>query len=659
VKNHDSFITIKEKIKEMKNKPIYQMLILFVLGTLLFTNCKVADNTLSATSKNGLNKITVFLNEEGEPYYNVTRRDKIIISDSPLGLNCNDQNFTSELSVAEISPIEERREEYELKVGNYKKIDHVFESKSITFKNNQGALVILDLVAGEEGIAFRYRFPDIDKKIRTVKDEITGFHIEKNAKGWLQPYNKAGDYTPGYEDFYLNVNSGDPISNPRNPSIGWCMPALFNVNDNKNWVLIAESGTEGAFPGCHLKPDSEGGIYKIAFAAKDEKFTLPLADKENAYPESSLPWVMPWRVIIIGDQAGDILLSTLITDLAPASKIEDASWIEPGKAAWSWWSHPDDHSPEIYNEFTDLAASFNFKYTLFDAGWEKANREGGIIDHAIAKGIKPMVWGYSSEYFDSEKRKKRFKELADMGVKGVKIDFWCSDRQEVMAALQSVFEDAAKEHLMVNLHGTTVPRGWHRTWPNFMTAEAILGTESYFYEPGFPEKAAEQNTVLPFTRNVAGPADYTPFALTFRKFPRLNTAVHELATAMTYTSGIIHFADSKDVFDSLPVEVKDLIKDIPATWDKTESVMAEPGKLLVLSRQKDALSYMVGINGTNKELPIKLDLAKYGKDFSKFRIITEGEEPLMEFKMQTYPTASDWSYMLAPKGGFIIQFVNE
>lgn len=643
----------------MKNKFIHQTLVLSILGMLfLFTGFKATDKSLSLKSKDNSNKITLSLNENGALFYNVTRRDKVIISDSPLGLNCADQNFTSGLSVAKISPIEERREKYELKVGNNKTIDHVLESKSITFKNSQGALMILDLVAGDEGVAFRYRFPDVDNKIRVVKDEITGFHIEKNAKGWMQPYNKAGDYTPGYEDFYVNVNSGDPINNSRNPSVGWCMPALFNVNKNKIWVLIAESGTDDSFPGCHLQPDSEGGVYKVAFAEKDEKYTLPLAEKENAYPESNLPWSMPWRVIIIAENAGDILLSTLITDLAPASKIEDTSWIEPGKAAWSWWSHPDDHSPEIYNEFTDLSASFGFKYTLFDAGWEKANKEGGIIDHAVSKGIKPLVWGYSSEYFDPVKREKRFKQLADMGVKGVKIDFWCSDRQEVMAALQSVFEDAAKEHLMVNLHGTTVPRGWHRTWPNFMTAEAILGTESYFYEPRFPDKAAEQNTVLPFTRNVAGPADYTPFALTMRKYARLNTAAHELATAMIYTSGIIHFADSKEVFDSLPPEVKNLLKSMPATWDKTESVLAEPGKVLVLSRQKDSLSYIVGINGTNKELPITVDLAKYGKGFSKFRIITEGNDPVMGFKAQTYPISSGWRYTLAPKGGFILQFIN-
>jgi alpha-glucosidase len=641
----------------MKKMFIHRSLSL-LLPALFFiqASCIAQNEKLDLKSKDNLNKITLSLAEGGKLSYKVTRKEKTIILDSPLGLTFENNDFTSGLSVVKISAIEEKREKYELKVANNKGTNHVFESKSITFKNQQGALMTIDLIAGEEGVAFRYKFAEKENQTKVLKNEITGFHIEQDAKGWLQPYNKAGDYTPGYEDFYINVKSGDPISGARNESVGWCMPALFNVNNTKNWVLIAESGTDGSFPGCHLQPDSKDGIYSIAFAKKDEKFTLPLPDKE-AYPESNLPWTMPWRVIMIGDKAGDILLSTLITDLAPASKIEDTSWIVPGKAAWSWWSHPEDFTPEMYNKFTDVSASFGFRYTLFDAGWEKANKAGKIIDYALSKGVQPLVWGYSAEYFDSEKRKKRFKELSEMGVKGVKIDFWCSDRQEVMGALQGVFEDAAKEHLLVNLHGTTAPRGWHRTWPNFVTAEAVLGTESYFYEPRFPEKAAEQNTVLPFTRNVAGPTDYTPFALTFRKYKRLNTAVHELAMAMIYTSGVIHFADSEEVFNSLPNELKNLLKEMPATWDKTECIIAEPGKSIVLSRQKDNLSYIVGINGTNAILPVSIDLKKYGKGFSKFRIISEGKDPLMEFKVESYPITSNWQYNLILKGGFIIQFI--
>ena len=242
-----------------------------------------------------------------------------------------------------------------------------------------------------------------------------------------------------------------------------------------------------------------------------------------------------------------------------------------------------------------------------------------------------------------------------MGVSGVKIDFWCSDRQEAIGAIHSVFEDAANEKLMVNLHGCTVPRGWHRTWPNFVTAEAVLGTESYFYEDRYPEKAAEQNTVLPFTRNVAGPTDYTPVALTIRKFPRLNTAAHELATAMIYTSGIIHFADSRESFESMPGQIQQLLKDMPATWDNTECLMAEPGKAIILYRQKDSLSYIVGINGTNAELPVTLNLDRY-KGFSNYILISEGEDPLMDFNIATNVFKPDLTHTIAPRGGFIIQF---
>jgi hypothetical protein len=624
----------------------------------LLYSCSSEPKDQLLKSKDGLNEISLNLNENGELFYKVKRKGNLVVEKSPLGLRSDDQDFTRALKITKVSPVTEQREKYTLKVGNQKLIDHVFNSQSITFSNNSGALMVVDLMAGKEGVAFRYRFPESREKERVIEEEITGFQIQENAKGWLQPYNKAGQYTPAYEDFYFNVSPGDTIANPRNPSVGWCMPALFNVNNKKNWILIAESGTDGSYCGCHLKPDSEGGMYKVAFAKMDETFTLPIDKNTKAKPKFKLPWTMPWRVIIIGDNAGDILLSSLITDLAPASKIEDTSWIESGKASWSWWSHNDDNSAKIYNEFTNLAVLFDWEYTLFDAGWEEANKEGDIVHTAASKGVKPLVWGYSGNFFHPDERKKRLKELADMGVRGVKIDFWCSDRQEAMAAIQSLFEDAANEHLLVNLHGATVPRGWQRTWPNFVSAEAVLGTESYFYDERFPDKAAEQNTVLPFTRNVAGPTDYTPFALTIRKYPRVNTAVHELATSMIYTSGIIHFADSKEVFESLPDEIKNLLQEMPATWDETKSLIAEPGKAIVLSREKDALSYIVGINGTNNELPIELDLSQYKDRFSNFRLITEGKDPLMEFATNTNQTISDWSYTIAPKGGFIIQFIN-
>jgi alpha-glucosidase len=204
----------------------------------LFTSCSGDDKSLSLTSKDGSNTIELSLNETGALYYQVKRSNGLIIGTSPLGVKCDDQDFTQGLSVAEISPVSERRETYQLQVANKKQIDQVFATKSVTFKNSAGAAMIVDMVAGKEGVAFRYRFPEEHKQLRVVEEEITGFQVEKNARGWLQPYNTATHVTPAYEDFYLSVSPGDTISQPRNPSVGWCMPALFNVNDGKHWMLL-------------------------------------------------------------------------------------------------------------------------------------------------------------------------------------------------------------------------------------------------------------------------------------------------------------------------------------------------------------------------------------------------------------------------------------
>ena len=119
--------------------------------------------------------------------------------------------------------------------------------------------------------------------------------------------------------------------------------------------------------------------------------------------------------------------------------------------------------------------------------------------------------------------------MAAAGVRGVKVDFWCSDRQEAIAAQRALMREAAERHMVVNLHGCTIPRGWQRTWPNVLSTEAVLGNESYFYEPRYTQKAAELNTVLPFTRNAVGPMDITPVAVSPKKYERTTTAAHELA----------------------------------------------------------------------------------------------------------------------------------
>jgi hypothetical protein len=363
---------------------------------------------------------------------------------------------------------------------------------------------------------------------------------------------------------------------------------------------------------------------------------------------------MPWRVFVMANSAAAIATSTLVTDLAPPSRISNTSWIKPGRASWAWWSYPDGPTTtELFNEFTDFAARMHWEYTLFDAGWWKPGLKP-ISSHAKNQGVAPLAWLFASDFYTSKKRQKKLDEMAAAGIRGVKVDFWCSDRQEALAAMQGLFADAASRRMIVNLHGCTVPRGWQRTWPNFLAAEAVLGSECYFFETQFTQKAAELNTILPFTRNVAGPMDYTPVACSPKKYPRTTTAAHELATALIFTSGLIHYADKPEFFESLPKAALQVLRDAPARWDETRCLVGEPGRAVVFARRFGRTWFLAGINGTGNRLPLSIDLSPFAA-FHQRQLIAEGADPAMEVSVSPISQSDLWTHEIPARGGFILR----
>jgi hypothetical protein len=214
--------------------------------------------------------------------------------------------------------------------------------------------------------------------------------------------------------------------------------------------------------------------------------------------------------------------------------------------------------------------------------------------------------------------------------------------------------DAAAYHMVVNLHGCTIPRGWQRTWPNFLSCEAVLGSESYFYEPNYTEKAAELDTVLPFARNAVGPMDLTPVACSPKKYPRATTAAHQLAAALIFTSGIVHYADSPEFFESLPAQVVQVFRDAPALWDETHCLAGEPGQIAVFARRTGKSWFIAGINGTTRSLAITLDLSPY-KEYPHRIFIAEGYDANMQVTAADLKTSNGWQHEMPPRGGFILR----
>lgn len=629
-----------------------RMALTCLLGLIILFQMATGEEVCSLKSPDGLNVLSISLNE-GQLFYRIQRKERTVIDLSPLGLVCKDEDFSGGLIVHEVSDESSGREQYRLVVGNQLNVDSVVIKKNLILKNPEGGELTLDLAASDEGFGFRYRLDKSTRPLHTVFKELSGFQIPTTSTGWLQPYHAAGPYTPAYEDFFFRISPGDMPPLSRGKPRGWCMPGLFDVSSAKSWVLIAESDVDGLYCASHLDvAASSKGLYQIAFPFEDEVTGAKTFNAESK-PSSVLTFKTPWRVIVIGDSAADILTSTLVTDLATPSKIKDPSWIKAGRASWAWWSHPEGpNNQELFNSFTDLAADFGWEYTLFDAGWWTPGLRA-ISDYANKKEIAPLAWTHASDFYDAKRRNQKLDEVARNGAKGIKVDFWCSDRQSAMQAMHETLRDAAKRKLVVNFHGCTIPRGWHRTWPNLLTAEAVLGTESYFYESRYPSRTAEQNTILPFTRNVLAPMDTTPVALTVRKYSRKTSVVHELAAAILFNSGIIHYADSVEVFNDLPDEVKEVLKQSPAAWDQTVCLAGEPGRLVILARRTGKRWFIAGLNGTDQPIPINLNLEQFFP-FGECVIITGGQDPLTQFSVKKTDEIYRWQNQIEPLGGFVL-----
>jgi alpha-glucosidase len=641
-----------KKLKEVR-PTFLSVTALVLLPVMSFGAGLVESNSWSLHSPDGRVEITVSQPDDGTLNYQVLYSGNIVIPKSPLGLQRNDEEFLHGLSLTRSGNVRRQRESYELFAGVQPRVNHLLNLRDLTFRNLDGALVEIDLAASDEGVAFRYRFPETNRTVHIVRSERTGFTVPMNARGWLQPFHAAGPYTPAYEDFYFQVSPGDPPPDSRQKAVGWAFPALFQLPDAGAWVLLTESGTDKSYCACHLGADSAGGLFRIAFPLADET-TRGYTNKFGPDPRWTLPWTMPWRVIVLGKTAGDIALESLVTDLAPPSRVTDTSWIKPGRAAWAWWSYPSGpDTTNLFNKFSDFAARMGWEYTLFDAGWWKPGLRP-IAAHARAEGVMPLAWNYASDFYDAKSRQAKLDEMTNAGVYGVKVDFWCSDRQEAIAAQQALMQDAAVRHMVVNLHGCTIPRGWERTWPNFLTCEAVLGSESYFYEPRYTEKAAELDTVLPFTRNAVGPMDLTPVACSPKKYRRLTTAAHQLAAALIFTSGIIHYADKPEFFESLPPQVRQIFRDAPARWDETRFLAGEPGKFAVFARRSGKSWFIAGINGTNDPLTVNLNLSSFKKFHQRF-LVTEGKDPNMQVAVAPLEDLNSWQHEIPPRGGFILR----
>ena len=632
--------------------------ILLMLIVVFFSSCNSKSDLLTLKSPSGNLKVVVTTNNNKQVFYRINSIDndgeKVVLFNSPLGVVRNDVDFTRNLQYKGSSEPQLISDNYLMSSGKQSRLDYNARETDVVFSTSTGEELEITFRVFDEGVAFRYRFPGSGDEKFTVTAEATGFAVSDSVDGWMSPYQVATSWgNPGYEEDFLTVKSGTPSPD----GAGWCFPLLFHSNGK--WIYISEAGLDENYCGTHLNQESTGGIYTVAMPAANER----LGDG-NASPASVLPWEMPWRFILISDSLNGIVESQMVYHLAESSKIKDTSWIKPGRASWEWWSSKSGRTVKELKHFVDLAAEMGWEYSLVDAGWEQmpdGNIED-VVDYANNKNVGLLLWynsggrrdssAQNEEFvlFNDDTREKEMSRLEEWGIKGIKVDFFATDKQFGIALYRKILEDAARHRLLVDFHGCTLPRGWTRTYPNLLTMEAVRGAECYRFSKTYPDIAASYNTMAALLRGTAGPTDFTPATFSDNRYPHKTTSAHELALTVVYESGIVHMADTPESYRSLKPQAIEFLKKVPAAWDESKLIKAVPGELFIVARRKGEKWFVAGINGKNEVQDVTLFLPE---ELTNATCISDGEFRDDLVFLNT-GNNSNLSVSLKPNGGFVI-----
>jgi alpha-glucosidase len=624
---------------------------------LIIITISVFPRQIEVISPNEKINIVLFSQQNSDPgkwYLKVTYTDHgktcAVIPQIKLGLLRSDQDFSGNLKFLKADKPRLVQEQYTALHGKRSNCSNTANEVIAYFSTPKKARLNLIIRAFNDGVAFRYEFPEKEGTY-VVKDELTAYTIPDSTKRWMEKFN------PANEGLYSTMKDG-------NEQKDWGYPALFNTPDKSCWYLIHEADVNSTYCGTKLTNYGDKTIYKLTFPDQWNG-----RGKGESQPTITLPWKSPWRVIIVGRLA-DIVESTLVNDVSAPSKMTDTDWIKPGKVSWNYWS--DNHGTKDYKvvcEFADLAASMGWPYTLLDWEWN-AMGNGGNLEDAVkyihSLGIKPLIWYNSggdhtwvtappmNRMLTHENRVEEFTKLKKLGIAGVKVDFFESEKQDMINYYLDILEDAAKFQMMVFFHGCLVPRGWQRTYPNLMTYEGVRGAEWYNNGPEFTYTAPEHNIILPFTRNVVGSMDYTPVTFTNSQYPHITSYGHELALSVVFESGFQHLADRPEGYYELPDAAKNFLREVPNAWDNIKLLDGYPGRDIILARQKSDNWYIGGINGENieKTKTLKFDFLPENAKY-KLTIISDGNHD-KAFKVQylVIDKSSHIEVKMLRRGGF-------
>ena len=622
----------------------------FVAATmLLIAQSALAVSETVVTSPDGLIQFHVTLAAKDHLNYDVSFKNKPVIETSPLIFFLDGKEITANPAVGDIKTYRVN-ETYPWR-GVHSVASNNCNGETIALKSGEMSYR-LELRAYNDGVAYRFIAPGTASQAR-VPDEASSFCVPDGSRVWYH------DLRVHYEGQHTNnlaaaVSAGQWVAPPMTFKLpndaGYASVTEADLMDYSGMALQATAPRQFSIALAHKQPPSHSFVmhYTTNDVIRLSKPAIVIGTITT-----------PWRVVMIGADLNALVNCDVLPDLCPPADPKifpqglKTDWIRPGRAVWKYLDGGDS-SLEGTKEFCRMAGELGFQYNVVEGYWSRWSDAEikDLVSYAKQNGVRLLFWKHSRSLHTPEAREEFFKKLHDLGVAGAKIDFFDNEHKEMIDLYQALLETAAKYHLVVNFHGSDKPTGTMRTWPNEISREAVRGMESSRLRD-----RATHETTLPFTRMLAGPADYS--VVHFGERRQNTTWPHQIATAAIFSQPMLTYAANPSNLLANPGV--DLIKSIPADWDETIVLPpSEIGTLAIYARRSGETWFLAVISGPEPQT-IQVPLSFLGPDDYESMLIRDSGRgsDAEEIEHSSARREETLTINLRAGGGFIGRFAKK
>ena len=672
----------------MKTKILKHFILAVCLS--LLPMAMVAKQEAMVSSPSGNITLTTGVDNAGHPYYSLNRGKEEILLHSALGLKLKDGDLSNDFRLIGFSRATKDETWYQ-PWGEEDDVRNHYNELTMKLAQKKGLQRQLTIVfrVFDDGMGFRYVFPQ-QKNLSDfiITDELTEFCFKGDPEAWTLPFDA---------DYYEGLWTKAPLSKKQKV----CTPVTIEAKPDLYMMLHEANLTD--YSSLNVKPiETKEGYVRL----KAELVPWSNGDLVRA----KAPFVSPWRMLSVEDHVGGLITNRVMLNLNDPCKIKDTSWITTGKYVGVWWTYHMQHATwgigpkhgattENTKRYIDFAAEHGFKGVLVEGwnyGWENDwGKEGdkfnftkpypdydfdGLQKYALSKGVSLIAHnetgGAAKNY--EEQLEAAFSLYEKMGIKAIKTGYVnkVMDNKELQHSqygvrhYRKVIEAAARHHIMVVNHEPAMPTGLQRTYPNLIASEGVRGQEWNAWD-GAGGNPPYHLCVLPFTRQLAGPIDFTPgiFKLEGQVYAHTHphtTLAKQLAEYVVIYTPWQMAADEIKNYKDQPAFT--FIEAMPSNWQKTVIPMAEIGKYIVTARQnRDNQDWFVGgmTDENARDISLKLDFLAPG---TTYKAIIYKDGPDAEYDKNPYPMTIEQLVVnhdsvlklhMAKSGGFAIQLIKQ